>query len=124
MKKLFTFILPMFSLSTLLADEAGAGQQNIVQTVIMFVVAGVFFYLILWRPERKRRKKIEEQRNRLSKGDRVTAMGIIGIIDAIKEKSVVLNMIDGSKIEVVKGAITEVQPKQDKQADTQAKPAT
>nr|NGX48350.1 hypothetical protein [Chlamydiota bacterium] len=38
------------------------------------------------------------------------AMGIIGNVDQIKDKSVILKMVDGSKIEVLKVAITEVQP--------------
>ena len=46
----------------------------------------------------------------MKKGDRVTAMGIIGTIDQIKDKSVVIKNVDNSKIEVLKMAITEVQP--------------
>jgi preprotein translocase subunit YajC len=44
----------------------------------------------------------------MKKGDRVTAMGIIGTVDKIQEGSVILRMVDGGKIEVVKGAITEI----------------
>ena len=69
-----------------------------------------FFYFILWRPEQKRRKASEQMRSSLKKGDRVTAMGIIGKVDRIQEQTVVLRMIDGAKIEVLKAAITDVQP--------------
>ncbi len=101
----------IFNLPSLLA-QAGAperGGQNMWQTLIMIAIALIFFYLILWRPESKRRKKMKEQRDRMTKGDRVTAMGIVGTIMRVDEKTVILRMYDGSKIEVLKAAITEVQ---------------
>jgi preprotein translocase subunit YajC len=102
------FLLPF---STLLADETTSAQGGgLSQTFIMIGIALVFFYFILWRPEQKRRKASEQMRSALKKGDRVTAMGIIGKVDRIMDQTVVLKMIDGSKIEILKGAITEVQP--------------
>jgi preprotein translocase subunit YajC len=80
------------------------------QTMIMIALALVFGYFIVWRPEQKRRKAAEEQRNSLKKGDRVVAMGIIGNISSIKEQTVVLRMVDGSKIEMLKAAISETLP--------------
>ena len=77
-------------------------------TFFMIGLALLFFYFILWRPERKRRKKMEALRGSISKGSRVTAMGIIGTVASIGEETVILKMYDGAKIEVLKGAITEV----------------
>jgi preprotein translocase subunit YajC len=90
-------------------DAAPAGGQNFTQTIIMIGLALVFFYFILWRPEQKRRKAMEKQRSEMKKGDRIIAMGIVGTLDKIQEKTVVLKMVDGAKIEILKGAITEVQ---------------
>ncbi|MDE3056265.1 MAG: preprotein translocase subunit YajC [Verrucomicrobiota bacterium] len=91
------------------ANQPGAGG-GMMQTLIIVGLAILFFYFILWRPEQKRRKAAEQMRSSLKKGDRVTAMGIVGKIDRIQEQTVVLKMIDGAKIEVLKAAITEVQP--------------
>ena len=111
MKKGFLLALPLLLSSALFADDATAPrQQNMYQTVIMIGIALLFFYFILWRPEQKRRKKMQEQRSSLSKGDRVTAMGIIGTVLQIDDKTVILKMVDGAKIEVLKDAITVVQP--------------
>ena len=103
----------MLMTSSVFADAAeapaGSRQQNYMQTIIMLGAAVLFFYFILLRPEQKRRKKLEQQRNSMQKGSRVTAMGIIGTVDKIEEKTVILKMVDGSKIEVVKGAITDVE---------------
>lgn len=91
-------------------DAAPNPQSSLMQTLMMIGLAIVFFYFILWRPEQKRRKAAEAMRGAMKKGDRVTAMGIRGTIDRIKEDTVVLKLIEGAKIEILKAAITEVQP--------------
>lgn len=90
-------------------DTAPTPGGGISQTLIMIGIALVFFYFILWRPEQKRRKAADQMRSSLKKGDRVTAMGIIGRVDKINEQTVILKMVDGAKIEILKGAITDVQ---------------
>lgn len=92
------------------AAQPAAREGNFMQTLIMIGIAVMFFYFILWRPEQKRRKAMEQQRSALKKGDKVTAMGIIGTVFSIKDTSVILRMVDGAKIEVLKTAITDVQP--------------
>ena len=59
---------------------------------------------------------MDEQRNTLKKGYRVTAMGIIGTVLRVQEQTVILKMYDGAKIEVVKGAITDVVPGSEEEA--------
>ncbi len=111
------YLLPLFGLlssASLFAETAApkeARQQGAFwQTLIMIAIAIVFFYFILWRPEQKRRKAMEKKRGEMKKGDKVTAMGIVGTLDQIKENTVVLKMVDGSKIEMLKGAISDVLP--------------
>lgn len=91
-------------------DALPPRDQGLWQTLIMVAVAMSFFYFILWRPEQKRRKAMEEQRSALKKGDRVTAMGIVGTVLRVQENTVILKMYDGSKIEVLKMAISDVIP--------------
>lgn len=107
----------MGPLHTLSAEEAEQPprDQGFYQTLIMLGIIFVFFYFILWRPERKRRKAQEEQRSRLQKGDRVTAMGIVGTIAKIQEHTVILKMVDGSRIEMLKMAISDVIPASDEE---------
>ena len=95
----------------LFAQDASGGLW---QSFMMILVALIFFYFILWRPEQKRRKTAEQMRTSLKKGDKVTAMGIVGRIDRLTDHTVILKMIDGSKIEMLKAAITEVQPGDEK----------
>lgn len=108
MKSSLFFLLPS---ATIFAQEAMPNPQSgITSTLIMIGIALVFFYFILWRPEQKRRKAAEQMRSSIKKGDKVTAMGIVGKVDRILEQTIVLKMIDGAKIEVLKAAITDVQP--------------
>lgn len=98
------------AIAGLMAAETSSIQaNNLYQTLMLLGFGILFFYFLLWRPEQKRRKALEQQRSSLKVGDKVTAMGILGCIDSIKETSVVLKMVDGSKIEVLKMAITDVQ---------------
>ncbi len=91
-------------------ESAVAGKEGgMSQTLIMIGVALVFFYFILWRPEQKRRKASEQQRNSMKVGDRVTAMGLIGTIARIQDNTIIVKMYDGSKVEILKAAITDVQ---------------
>jgi len=109
---MFKSLLFLMPTAALLADEGVAPSSGggLTQTLIMIGIALVFFYFILWRPEQKRRKASEQMRSSLKKGDRVTAMGIIGKVDRIQDQTVILKMVDGAKIEVLKAAITDVRP--------------
>jgi preprotein translocase subunit YajC len=91
-------------------EGAVAGREGgMSQTLIMIGVALVFFYFILWRPEQKRRKAAENQRNSMKVGDKVTAMGLIGTIARIQDSTIIVKMYDGAKVEILKAAITDVQ---------------
>jgi len=110
MKKFLSMFLVFPMASMLFADDATGSSGGLTQMLIMVGVAVVFFYFILFRPEQKRRKKVERQRKAMKKGDKVTAMGIIGTLANIKEETVIVKMCDGSKIEFLKAAITDVVP--------------
>lgn len=106
-------VLPFLLVSpALFADAAAAParENNMTQTFMLLGFGVLFFYFLLWRPEQKRRKAAEKLRSSMKKGDRVTAMGIIGTVVRVENNSVVLKMIDGSKIEMLKAAVSEVQP--------------
>ncbi|MBF5058981.1 preprotein translocase subunit YajC [Candidatus Neptunochlamydia vexilliferae] len=120
MKKALYLLAPLALSATLFAEEgAPARQQSMMQTFMMIGIALLFFYMILWRPEQKRRKKMQQQRDSMSKGDRITAMGIVGTLVRVEKETVILKMVDGSKIEVLKQAISNVQPGNETTEETQ-----
>lgn len=88
----------------------GPKEASMYQSFVMIGIAIVFFYFILWRPEQKRRKKMDNLRKSIKKGDRVTAMGIKATVDDVREKTVILKQYDGAKIEMLIAAISEIDP--------------
>ena len=113
----FLFSLPVF----LFADgeaAAPATGSNFTQTLIIIGLGIVFFYVILWRPEQKRRKTAQKMREALKSGDRVTAMGIVGTVAQVLENTVILKMYDGAKLEFLKAAISEVKPPESNNANS------
>lgn len=122
MKKFLSLIVALqtvFFSSMAFAEEAvenAPRDQGMMQTFMMIAIALVFFYLILWRPEQKRRKALETQRSSMKKGDKVTAMGIVGTLVRVDEHTVILRMYDGSKIEMLKAAISDVVPGTEEEA--------
>lgn len=102
----------MIGSSLFLADTVAVGvEQGIQQTIMMVAIAVVFFYFIIWRPEQKRRKALEEKHQAMKKGDKViVAGGIIGEVFKIQPKTIILKLTDGAKMEVLKGSIQEVEP--------------
>lgn len=114
MKKFLSFLASgAFLMTTPVFAEGeaapAAGGGSMTQTLVMIGVAIVFFYFILWRPEQKRRKQMEQVRSSMKKGDRVTAMGIIGHVVKVQDNTVVVSLYDGAKMEILKAAITDVQ---------------
>lgn len=124
MKKSLLVLPALLTAGFLFAEEGEAVAQNaqgggFTQTLIMIGIALLFFYFILFRPEQKRRKKAEQLRNSLKKGDRVTAMGIIGTVSQVKDNTVIVKMVDGNKVEFLKAAITDVQPAIEEKAEAE-----
>lgn len=116
--KSLLFLAP--ALAVFAQDASSNPGGGITQTLVMIGIALVFFYFILWRPEQKRRKAAELMRGSLKKGDRVTAMGIIGRVEKIHDHTVILKMVDGAKIEFLKAAITDVTAASEEEARKEA----
>jgi preprotein translocase subunit YajC len=109
MSKIFCLFFLFFT-SFLFAEEAAPKRGGgYMQSLIMILIAVVFFYFILWRPEQRRRKAAQKRREALKTGDKITAMGILGTVDKIMDNTIVVKTYDGSKIEMLKAAVTDVQ---------------
>ena len=64
-------------------------------SIIMLVVLIAVFYFMLIRPENKRKKKAQEMRDSLKKGDTITTIGgIVGKIVMVKPDTIVIETSD------------------------------
>ena len=83
-------------------QPASGGAYFWIMIILLFVV--MWFFMI--RPQRKQQKELEKFRNELAKGDKViTSGGIYGIIDEIKETSVLIKVDGDVKLRVDKNCI-------------------
>ena len=79
------------------------------KTAIMVVLMGLVFYFFLIRPQNQQRKKEEDYRNGLRKGDRVmTTGGIHGTISGTDANYAYLEIAAGKTIKVQKTAIRPI----------------
>jgi len=71
---------------------------------------GVVFYFLLLRPQQQRAKQQAKLLAALKAGDKViTAAGLIGVVIAVKDKTVTLRSAD-AKFEITKASVTEILP--------------
>lgn len=86
------------------AQPQGSSWTMWVMLALIFVV----MYLFMIRPQRKEQKKLEEFRNSLKKGDKVvTAGGIYGVVDEIKDRSVLIKVDGEVKLRVDKNSLVK-----------------
>ena len=100
----------MNTLTILLQAAAGgaapAQQGGGLSFWIMIIAIFAVMYLFMIRPQRKQQKELEKFRNELKKGDKVvTAGGIYGTVDEIKDKSVLIKVDGEVKLRVDKNSI-------------------
>jgi len=83
-------------------QPAGGGMSFWIMIVLMFVI----MWLFMIRPQRKQQKELEKFRNELKRGDKiVTAGGIYGTVDEIKEKTLLIKVDGDVKLRVDKNSV-------------------
>jgi len=95
----------LFTLLQAAPAEAPKGGGSMTLIFILLII--LIFYFFMIRPQQKKQKQIEEFRNKLAKGDKVTTIGgIHGKIREIKERTFVIEIANDVCIEVEKAAIS------------------
>ena len=102
------------------------GMSSIVMMVAMIAI----FYFLLIRPENKRKKKAEEMRNSIKKGDTITTIGgIVGKIVRVTDENIVIETSeDRVRMELAKWAVSTNTPaaaakKEEKAVEVPEEPA-
>ena len=96
----------------LMSGEAAADSGSVMESILSFapiVVVLIVFYFLLIRPQQKKDKEDRAMRENLEIGDEiVTIGGIVGLVDSIKEDTVVIETgSDRSKIRILKTAVSQ-----------------
>ena len=85
---------------------ADAGQNSLMSfapLVLMFVI----FYFLLIRPQQKKQKELRDMISNLKRGDKVvTGGGIVGVIQALRDDRVEVEIANGVVITVLRSFIS------------------
>ena len=116
----------MNALYLLTEATSGTGKaadpwSNVLSFLPMVLIIGamVVFMFISSRKQKKQEKEIADMRNNLNVGDEITTIGgIIGKVVSVKEETCVIETSrDGTKIRILKSAISRVDVKAEDSVD-------
>ena len=95
-------------MGNLFSAGADGGAPPLLQMLPLLALVAVF-YLVLFRPEQKRRREHEQMVAALKRGDRVVmASGIHGRVTGVAEKVVTVEIARNVQVEVDRSAIQTV----------------
>ncbi len=89
------------------APAAGAEQPNPIMQFLPFILIIAVFYFFMIRPQMKKAKEQKKFREGLQKGDKVVTIGgIHGKVLDVEETTLILEMIDKTRIRIEKSAVS------------------
>ncbi len=98
---------------------AASGQQQSPAFMFgwIFIMLGIF-YVMLIRPQKKREKERQALLAAVKSGDRIVfSGGILGVVTNVKEKTLAVKIADNVKIEIGRGAVSQILSKGEKPED-------
>ena len=98
----------------ILASEAAtAGTGSMIGVILMYVVIfGVFFYFVMYRPQKKEQKKMNTMLSSLEIGDSIlTSSGFYGVVIDITDDTGIVEFGNNktTRIPMQKSAISQVE---------------
>ena len=100
-------------MSILLTASESASAGSMIPLILMYVVVfGVFFYFVLYRPQKKEQKRTQTMLNSMEVGDSVvTTSGFYGVVIDMTEEDVIVEFGNNKncRIPMRKQAIAEVE---------------
>ncbi|OGV65049.1 MAG: preprotein translocase subunit YajC [Lentisphaerae bacterium RIFOXYC12_FULL_60_16] len=106
-----------------IAQAAPGGQSGgmLGMMLPLLVIFGIFYFMLI-RPQQRKDKERRVMIDTLKSGARVIfSGGIMGTVTNVKDQTFVIKIADNVKIEVAKGAVSQVVEKGDK---VEVEPAT
>ena len=100
-------------MSILLTASESASAGSMIPLILMYVVVfGVFFYFVLYRPQKKEQKRMNAMLSALEIGDTVvTTSGFYGVVIDITDEDCIVEFGSNKncRIPMKKSAIAEVE---------------
>lgn len=99
------YILLLAPAATEGAAEGAAQGSSWSFWVMMILIFAVMYFLMI-RPQQKRQKELQKQRDALTKGSKVvTAGGIYGIVKEVQESTFLIEVSKDVTLKVDKGSV-------------------
>ncbi|MDR0448414.1 MAG: preprotein translocase subunit YajC [Treponema sp.] len=91
----------------------GGGMQSLMGLLPFVAIFGIFYFLII-RPQNKKQKDTKRMLEDLKKGDKVVTIGgVHGVIQNVRETTIILKVDENCKLEFSRSAIASVKEKGD-----------
>jgi len=101
---------------------SGGGQSNPTFMIGWLVLMVGIFYFLMIRPQQRQAKERRALLDAVKSGDRVIfSGGILGIVTNVKEKVLVVKIAENVKVEIVRGAVSQVLGKDEEPAGEEKK---
>lgn len=92
-----------------LAQAPASGPQSGAFMIGWLVLMVAIFYFLLVRPQKRRDAERRKLLSSLQSGTRVVfSGGILGTIANVKEKTLIVRVADGVKVEILRAAVLQV----------------
>lgn len=99
--------IPAVSLA--LAQTGGTGGSALGALALPFLIL-VIFYVLLFVPQQRQRKRVQQMQNALKAGDKVIlSCGIYGTVVGVEDNAVQLRIAEQTKIRVSRQSVAEIQ---------------
>ena len=86
----------------------GGGASSLMSFLPLIAIVAIFYFLIL-RPQNKKQKDTQKMLAAVKKGDRVVTIGgIHGVIQSVRESTVIIKVDENVKLEFNRAAISSV----------------
>jgi preprotein translocase subunit YajC len=107
-------MIGMFDLLVPVAQAAAPAGGLGGMMIPMILIFGIFYFMLI-RPQQRKEKERKQMINNLKSGTRVMfSGGIIGVIANVKDGTFIIKIADGVKVEVARGAVSQVLEKGEK----------
>ena len=108
MNSLFHSLIPAFRLMATSQDPNAPPPNPIMSLLPLVAIIGIFYFLII-RPQNKKQKETRKMLSALKKGDKVVTIGgIHGVIQTVRENSVIVRVDEDTKLEFSRSAISSI----------------
>jgi len=93
----------------LFLQQGAGGFEQLLSTIVPFLLIILVFYFLILRPQQKRQKDRQKLLESVRKGDRViTTGGIHGLVEGVEDKILLVKIDDNVKVKVEKSAVSVI----------------